>query len=408
MLISLGINAVLGVSLVLIDDSDALIRTTLTSVLLTCALALLLGGANATASSRFTAFGLGLIGSVLAQFPLGLLAIWSQGLPNMLMNRVLASWTLLFWLSIPFCTALILIGYRPTRYTGRLAAAGTLASTLILLTTMWASWNTYLTFGLPIAAAFAIATCAWLGSLSLITRSKRLTPWQYLGVLLSACTACLWIYVAHQATSNNIDFPGTLAFNLTMAFGLGTLLIGIVAICRAIQLARGTSWIRLATIAATTAAVVLQEAALIVDANWPDDLSSRLAISAWILTGCCLMAMCVMAWRSSWDRANHQTGRMMSIQCPACGRRQKRPLGESTCDRCEQPLWLWCRMVTCPECHYDLSGAASPQCPECGLDIGVPTDPPPFVLSGNTGPRDSRTPCEPGTTSFLPNRHLDG
>tara|TARA_Y100000589_G_scaffold104192_1_gene98517 strand:+ start:40388 stop:41578 length:1191 start_codon:yes stop_codon:yes gene_type:complete len=378
MLASLGLNAALGISLVLVDDSDLLVRATLTSLLLTCSLALLLGGATATTSPRHAALGLGLIGSVLVQFPLALLVIWDNVVASSFLDRVAASWGIVFWLTSPWCLALLLTGYRTTRHMGCLSAAGTLASGLILLCTLWFSWNAFMGFDLAVVSAFALGTCTWVGSFSLITSRDRPARWQYLGIVLAICTACMWVYVAFLRSGGSAIGPYDLLIDLTVGFGLSTLLIGVIAICCTIGLGPRSAWIRPTTVGVMVAAVGLQEYALITDADWPDDLASRLALSAWILTACSLMAAFIIAWRFSWDRASQQPGWSMLVHCPACGRKQKRPLGRSQCDRCRQLLWLWCQMITCPECGYDLTGTPGQQCPECGLKIGVPVGPPGF------------------------------
>jgi hypothetical protein len=383
MLAMLAVDAILGISLVLVDDDDLLRKAALTAFSLSCTLGLLLVGSSATQTPRWAPLGFGLIGFVLMQCLCSLLLIWSEELlPNMFATRVTASWTILFWATFPFCIALRAAGYRSTRAMGFVAAGGTLLGCMLLLILAWARWNTFTSLGLPVTVSFAIATCSWIGGLGLIARDRRPARWQYLCMTLAANTAALWIYTTHLELSRNTNTWGSPILSITVAVGLLTLLAGVITICLAIPLPPAMRWLRHLAIVTAAVAMAAQEFTVIIAADWPDDLSARITVAAWILSTCCLLSMFIMGWKDSWDREDRQNGRTMSIQCPACGRKQQRPLGRSACDRCDQPLWLWCRMVQCPACSYDLTGATTPHCPECGQEIRVPMRPPEFTVSG--------------------------
>lgn len=381
MLATLAIDALLGIAMVLIDDDDLLVRAALSTVSLSVALGLVLAGAMATRSPRWIPLGFCIMASASAQYLCTLGLIWGDALSGRLEDRLLATWAIIFWGTLPTCIALLLAGYRHTKRMGYAAASGTMLGCVLLLIVAWTSWTAFQSGSLAVMASFAIIACSWAGAPSLVTCNDEPARWQFLGLVLAALTAALWTWMAHLELNRGLDIWGTPTLSIAVGAGMLTLLISAIAISRAIPLPRTLEWYRWLTVLAVAMALGCQELTIVLAADWPDDISTRISIAFWILAACCLMGLFIVGWKEAMDTQDRQVGHSMFVQCPACGRKQNRPLGRSACDRCDQPLWLWCRMTSCPSCRYDLSGATTPHCPECGLDIVVPMHEPDFGLN---------------------------
>ncbi|MCH2162799.1 MAG: hypothetical protein MK085_13115, partial [Phycisphaerales bacterium] len=312
MLVTLVLDAALGIAVVLLEDNDLLAKAALTTLSLTISLGIVLAGSMATRTPRWAPFGLSLIASASAQFLCAIGLIWGEAiLPSWFEDRMLATWALVFWFSIPACIALLIAGHRPTRVMGYTAAAGTILGCLLMLVVLWARWSTFQAFGLPVVAASAILVCSWCGAPSLIARHGRPAPWQYIGLALAAITATLWVFTAHLELNRNMDVWGAPILSFTVGFGMLTLLCGAIALCRAVPLPPTMNRFRMLTILVVALALACQEYTVIIGGDWPDDISTRVSIAAWILAACCLMALLIMGWKESWDSQDRQTGRTM-------------------------------------------------------------------------------------------------
>ena len=381
MLVTLAIDALLGIAMVLFDDDELLVRAALSTVSLSVALGVVLAGAMATRSPRWGPLGCCLIASASIQYLCTLGLIWGDATSGRFEDRLLATWAIIFWGTIPTCIALLLAGYRHTKGLGYTAAWGTMFGCLLLLIVVWSSWTAFQSGSLAVVASFAIIVCSWAGAPSLTTHLDRPARWQYLGLILAAITAALWIWMAHLELNRGNDLWGTPLLSIAVGAGMLTLLCSAIAICRAVPLPPSLEWLRWLTVLAVALALGCQESTIVLAADWPDDISTRITLAAWILAACLIMGLFIVGWKETLDHQDRQTGLRMFIQCPACGRKQHRPLGRTECDRCDEPLWLWCRMTRCPSCRYDLTGASAPHCPECGLDIRVPMQDPGFALN---------------------------
>ncbi|MAB82545.1 MAG: hypothetical protein CMJ24_03795 [Phycisphaerae bacterium] len=370
---SLILNALLGI-LVVIDEGESG-RLALTSVVLSIGIALILLGTSMLQTPRRLFAGYGICASTLIQMLLATILIWGEELDlrGSLAERLQGTWGTVFWTTVLLMPALLMIGRQMTRWMGLMVAAGTALCSVLVLLNFWT-----FTFDLEESVVLSILICSWVGSPSLLRSGTRLAAWQYLGIAGAVFTAAAWIVIAYMEIHRGFELQGSTPLSATVAVGLSTATVGLIALGRVLPLPGSMSWLRWSTILAFVAAFSGQVVTIATNADYPSDTSTRITLALYILATCSLLALLVVSSVQSEDRSASTAARSMRIHCPACGKKQTREMGRSECEQCRQPIWLWCRMVDCPECRYDLTGTTSPNCPECGTTIRIPLTPPDY------------------------------
>ena len=127
-------------------------------------------------------------------------------------------------------------------------------------------------------------------------------------------------------------------------------------------------WLRLATLAAGAATVMLTE---LIVFDFKSEVVQRLDAATAILAGCGTLGLGVLAMLSRPVDFESLPGEFLKITvvCPACRKKQAIELGGASCKDCGLRIEVRTAEPRCAECGYLLYRLTSDNCPECGTPI---------------------------------------
>ena len=368
MLLSLGAAAVVGAAGVLMGGTEVVGQTVGMLVLMAVCIALLLWATRGLAEPKTRASALLGTAMIIAEFLLGLAAIWDLG-------RFIgvSEWSLveimlfLAATGFPACACLRYYSYSHARIAS--IAGMILCSVIFLFWIMglnrgvWQWWeytNSLYGIGtLVVLCMIGVGTDHW--------------HWRWIGV---ACAVACYVIVVRQ-----IDLNGDSGIQITTLICVSVVVAHANVTLRC-PLKPGQKWIAYGAIIAMTVTGVF--VTLIEFENgyrsggWLNGASpspyERLASASAILATCATLALVVL-WRINQKmvqgpRATSEALDVGALQvvvvCPTCQRKQTLGKAGAACPGCGLRMKVILEEPRCQACGYSLLMISSDRCPECG------------------------------------------
>jgi len=318
--------------------------------------------------------GLFIIGMIIAEFILTLLALWDPlritG-PYHSSDEMSALTALCFGVAVvPAGVFFLVRGVRGGRAAGLLGMALCAAAFAFFLMAIWLG----LKWGWALEDYFwQTGWACWLfGLVAVATTAGAGTDkhhWRWAGLAASTLAFALGL---HSIWSGKYDAANLLIVLVTLGILIGH--ANAVWLCK---LNRGQRWLRWTTVACAWLAGGTVDHAII--HHLDVDISVRLGMAAGICTVCGTVAIAILAafnGRVVPVSGDEIDATEMTIVCPVCRKKQAVQLaggiGESACAGCGMIFSIRARPPRCPSCNYLLLMLRSDRCPECGAAVARP------------------------------------
>lgn len=376
MLGALALSALMGVAAILIEDDSMLGRVALTTLVIgvTCGVLIIANLLSLKPHLKWVGPWVGIVSTIEAA--LVFLLIWDEQFDFFRTFLVAQMMMLLFWFAWPIGIGLFFIRRDWGRNAGLLVVPSNLIALLLSVIASWSGRNYEVLY--PIS--FAMFASGWTGGFALLGARPRPRAWQWAGAGAAGITFVLSVTLVYAEFVNRQNIDDNPLLDLTIVSGTVAAILGLAGLCWVVPLPDKGRWLRPVTLTLGGLALIGTAYVLSMSFNGRVHNSSMLAkltVAGWICGGSSLAALFVLgSSHRYWLRAGSADGSNMPLECPVCGFKQTLPLGRNNCGRCHQPIWIWCRLETCQDCGYDLKGATSDCCPECGKELTTPiTDP---------------------------------
>jgi hypothetical protein len=358
------------------DQSPRMIGTGIAAAV---ASALLLASCKFLDSEKFRRTGLLVMGLILVQFILVLIALWGD-LWMSGSNRVVDTLPLIAAMfpiaAVPAAMFFHVRQLKGGRFAGIFGMASSCLAfaffaiaasddrgfsnnsmSMIYWETGWACWS----------FAFVAAACSAGAG---VDRKH----WRWIG--LAAAVLAFALGLNDVWTSRN---TAIVLFTISTTLAV---LIGHANVLWLCKLNPRQRWLRWATaIAAWIAGAVFDYAAIVNSREGSnEDFTWRIGTAAAICAACGTVAVAIITAFNRRIAPNPSAGidaGQIDLICPICRKKQTVPIkdgtGESTCANCGVILSIRLRAPRCPSCDYSLLMLKSDRCPECGTPIAGPS-----------------------------------
>jgi hypothetical protein len=361
---SLALAAAAGVLAVLLPIDEVMLRVSLSGVTTAVAAGLLMLFSLLIDRERFRPAGLFGSAVVVLEFLVAMVLIWLGFLLSWRVEEELGlTMGLLALAGIPITGYLLLVRSAAGRIAG---FVGTATATLMFIAFMLATWlpGGVWSYDEWWGTGWAFGCFGLLASASLVdvgTKPRRW--WRRAGVVAAAASTGLVLI----AIWDRLKFDEEI-----ITFTTSVACVSAYAnIILRISLPSGQAWVAIASVgtAAVTGGAV--DLALLLDGSFVEDFLWRVAAAGGIVTGCGTMAVVVLMALNRRTIATTRAApdKEMIVVCPACGKRQRVPVGKSSCVGCRLHFDIRIAEPRCRVCDYQLSKITSDVCPECGTPI---------------------------------------
>ena len=365
--------AATGVLAVLLASGGIVWRVVGTGFTTAFASGLMLGVSRLIDHQKLRSAGLLGMGAVIIEFLMVLALIWEvpRNVWGLRCEEQIALTVVFFGLGVVLIMSFQRLLHEPCGIVaGRVGEVVTLA---MFVACMMASWVDLAVFNDDWwETAGVIALFGGLATLNLVnvgTGDHR--HWRWAGIMASVIAGGMWlmdIWVGAGSDLGAVFFCGLIGFAAVSAHA-NLSLVG--------ALKPGQIWVRGVTIGAAVLTAGFVELIIISDLfsgmGVADNLLSRLAAAAGIVTGCGTLALCVLlpmnrkvAYEAIAPELNEVT-----LICPRCRKKQPIRTGDSACSACGLRISIRVDEPRCPQCDYLLYGLTSDRCPECGVVFGA-------------------------------------
>jgi ssDNA-binding Zn-finger/Zn-ribbon topoisomerase 1 len=366
-----GALAVLGILTGSFEESYRTIGTGAAAVV---ASGLLLAACKLLDSEKTRRTGLFLMGLIVAEFILTLLAMWDplrMGAPYHPSEGMFDMTALCFAAAaVPVGLFFHVRGLRGGRVAGLLGMTLCAAAFASFLMAIWlglkSGWALEDYFWGTGWACWLFAFAAAASTAGAGTDSRH---WRWAGLAASTLAFSLGL---HNVWTEN-QTPTNL-FIVSTTLGI---LIGHANIIWLCKLNRRQRWLRWATVAFAWFAGATIDYAIIDTLN--ADVFLRVGTAAAVCASCGTVAVAIL---TAFNRrvvpmsGDEVDATEITIVCPVCRKKQAVPLaggiGDSACAGCGMVFSIRARAPRCPSCNYLLLMHQSERCPECGAAVTRP------------------------------------
>jgi hypothetical protein len=366
----LALAALGGVAGILVPGTDVVWRLVWTAVTTSVCCALLLAATRFVDRPGNRGASLYSMAVIVVEFLLALALIWEVAdviLPGRdAWWRLLAAMGFIAMTQFPAVPFVRMLPRPTTRIAGVVGVAGLAVALVMLLASVviphgaWNKSDELMAAGITLVAATVIIGLTLIGA----GRDDR-RYWRWVGVTAAVIGYALLAHGIWTDTYYGDLPPRSIVILASLAIVVAHANLALYA-----TLTPGQVWLRWATIAAIVATAVMVD--LTVLTHDPPDLVMRLAAAAGICAACGSTALAVLARVNRRGAAPRVTPREITsidLVCPHCDKRQRLPVGETSCSNCG--LWITVRVnePRCEQCGYLLYMLRGDRCPECGTPV---------------------------------------
>jgi hypothetical protein len=393
MLGSLAAMALLGVLSVLTSHGTDLWTLIGTAITAAVASALLLGASKLIDHPRTRITGLFLMGLLLLEFLLTVLAIWDFGRflggPRHAEN-LLETVAIVLAIGVPATLLLHIAQNQEFRRAGIVGLILCAASFIFFNSAIWFVTQRYGDDHWW-ESAYALLLLA-IGLPACISRGDR-HWWRYIG---TAAAVGAFVLAMFNVWNNFWTHNELFVLLLTIAIA-----VAHANLCLLCNLKPSQYWLRRITIILVGATLIAVNIAVFYGTDdsgyfnrWSRndknvELLSRVAGATGICAACGSLALVVLARANKKLAVGSQPTeiKQIAVTCPNCSSKQTVNLGDSSCDTCGLRYSIRVEEPRCANCDYLLYMFKGDRCPECGTPVGnapiaAPAPPLPVTTPG--------------------------